>query len=169
MCSGPTWLFPPSRTVLQENTADWWKKYFEAFLYLVIWLLHFYPDISHSCCSLWIHTMTSVERRCLWSSVMMVFGQKFRMRSAQGSSSLSHVQLSEWSACLLLGKHWVLKEWLTALTSCHLLLPDLSYSLLRKSRYRTFIYLLLFIHFNTSPTSNISFISTISISLLRFH
>lgn len=28
MCSGPTWLFPPSKTVLHENTADCWKMCF---------------------------------------------------------------------------------------------------------------------------------------------
>lgn len=154
MCSGATWLFPPSRTALQENTADWWKKCFWgisffSFFGSCIFTLTSLTPVGLYQSTLWL---SSVERRCLWSSLMLVFGQKFRMRSAQGSFFSVACSIIRFPSLSAAGKALsVEREWLTALTSCHLLLSDLSYSLLRKSRYRTFISLFvvyLFQHFS---------------------
>lgn len=43
MCSGPTWLFPPSRTV-HENTADCWEMSFCGVSFCVCLALSFLPS-----------------------------------------------------------------------------------------------------------------------------
>lgn len=102
MCSGPTWLFPPSRTVLHENTADCWKMCFWGISFFVcvffssfIFTLTSLTPVSCYVSTLWLSSVELKRRylaECLQSvllhfvkSLVLVLGQKFRMRSAQGS------------------------------------------------------------------------------------